>query len=148
MKTGDEGSSSTRTGQTRSRRVTALMASFGGAVVAIACGGGGPKAPVGISRGDAGAEAAVSPFATSPPPSGLPPMASMPPPGVAGSKRAKTRPAPGLVACSGATRPQGKDPVDLVKRIGDGCAAHSKMKPVGALMRGQQSDREMHQENK
>ena len=75
-------------------------------------------------------------------------MAAMPPPGVAGSKRAKTQGAPALAECSGASRAQAKDPAELVKRLGDACAAASKMKPVGALLRGQQGDRDPHQENK
>jgi hypothetical protein len=35
-----------------------------------------------------------------------------------------------------------------VKKLGEGCAGSSKMKPTGAAMRGQQGDREPHQEHK
>jgi hypothetical protein len=75
-------------------------------------------------------------------------MASMPPPGVAGSKKAKRKTDGALATCGGAARAQAKDPADLVKRLGEGCAAASKMKPVSAMLRGQQSDRDPHQENK
>lgn len=44
--------------------------------------------------------------------------------------------------------PQSKDPADLVKKVGDGCAAASKMKPVGSMLRGVQADREAHQNTK
>ena len=127
-----------------------LLASLAAAALAMACGGGGSaKAPSTGTTADAGAEGGAGPqWATSPPPSGLPPMASMPPPGVAGSKKAKRKPDGALAACGGATKAQAKDPADLVKRIAEGCAAASKMKPVSAMLRGQQSDREPHQENK
>jgi hypothetical protein len=75
-------------------------------------------------------------------------MASMPPPGVAGSKKAKRRPDATLAACGGAARPQAKDPVEFVKKLGETCAAASKMKPLGGMLRGQQSDKDPHQENK
>lgn len=132
------------------RRVcSGLVASLAAAAVAIACGGGGSaKTPAkGTAASDAGAEGGPQ-WATSPPPSGLPPMASMPPPGVAGSKKAKRKPDGALAACGGAMKAQAKDPADLVKRIGEGCAAASKMKPVSPMLRGQQSDRDPHQENK
>ena len=116
----------------------------------IACGGGGSaKAPAkGGPIGDAGAEGGASHLVTSPPPTGLPPMASMPPPGVAGSKKAKRKPDSALAACGGPSKAQAKDPADLVKRLGEGCAAASKMKPTSAMLRGTQSDRDPHQENK
>jgi hypothetical protein len=75
-------------------------------------------------------------------------MAAMPPPGVAGSKKAKRRPDAALAACSAAVRANGKDPADLVAKAGQTCAAPSKMKPLGALLRGQQGDRDAPQENK
>jgi len=99
---------------------------------------------------DGGGEGGAGPnvFATTPPPSGLPPMASMPPPGVNGSKKAKKKPDASLSACGGASRGSGKDPADVVKKIGDGCAAASKMKPAGALIKNQQADKDTHQESK
>lgn len=114
-----------------------------------ACGGGGPK-PVVIPQaaGDAGAEAAASPFATTAPPAGLPPMASMPPPGVVGSKKAKLRPDGAAFTCGGGAKPAAKDPAEHLKRLGEACAAASKMKPAGAQLRGQQSDKDAHQEQK
>ena len=132
------------------RLCSGLVASLAASAVALACGGGGSaKAPAKGSAADAGAEGGAGPqWATSPPPSGLPPMASMPPPGVAGSKKAKRKPDGALATCGGATTAQAKDPADLVKRLGEGCAAASKMKPVSAMLRGQQSDRDPHQENK
>lgn len=129
------------------RGLTALLAGVTAATVVIACGGSGAKVPATTKATDGGTDGTVSAFATTPPPSGLPPIAKMPPPGVAGSKRASTRLTPALASCSG-TKAQSKDPADLVKRAGDGCAATSKMKPVGALLRGQQGDKDAHQENK
>ncbi|MBX3200767.1 MAG: hypothetical protein KF894_21700 [Labilithrix sp.] len=130
-----------------SRIVSGGLAGVVAGALTLACGGGGAKAPAGASSSaDAGAEggAAVE-LATSPPPTGLPPMASMPPPGVAGSKKAKLRSDATLAACSGAGRTRAKDPAELVKKLGEACAATSKMKPLGAVLRGQQADREPHQ---
>lgn len=116
----------------------------------VACSGGGAKAPARTdadagAKGDAGASA---PMATTPAPSNLPPMASMPPPGVAGSKKAKRRPDAALATCAGAARGVVKDPAEAVKRMGEACAAASKMKPASAILRGQQADRDTHQENR
>jgi len=72
----------------------------------------------------------------------------MPPPGVAGSKKARRRPDAALYACGGGAKPTAKDPADLVKRVGEACAAASKMKPLGAAIRGTQADKDAHQEQK
>ncbi|MDF2692895.1 MAG: hypothetical protein K0S65_1278 [Labilithrix sp.] len=126
-----------------------VLASVVAGVLTFACGGGAKSPAHGTSRSDGGLEGGASTqLAVSPPPSGLPPMASMPPPGVAGSKKGKRRPDAALAACAGTSRPQAKDPADLVKRLGDACASSSKMKPAGAMLRGQQGDREAHQENR
>ena len=128
-----------------------LVAPTFAAAVLIACGGGGAaKTPAkGTPSAAAGPEGGTgTQLTTSPPPSGLPPMAPMPPPGVAGSKMAKRKLDGVLAACGGATKAQASDPADLVKRLGESCAAASKMKPASAMLRGQQSDREGHQENK
>jgi hypothetical protein len=117
-------------------------------VTAAAACGGGAKTPGKLGPADAGAEAGTGLLATSPPPSGLPPMATMPPPGVAGSKRAKRKPDDALSACGVTIAAQGKDPAALVQKIGEACAAASKMKPLGPPMRGQQADKDAHQENK
>lgn len=112
----------------------------------VGCSGGGAKTPAPSS--DAGAPTDGGTFAqATPAPSNLPPMATMPPPGVAGSKKAKRRHDAALSACAIAAAPS-KDPADTVKRLGEGCAAPSKMKPVGTMLRGQQSEREGHQENR
>src|SRR5512143_4025919 len=87
--------------------VSALLAALG-AAVAVACGGGGAKTPAKAGRGDAGASGAATELAATPPPSGLPPMAAMPAPGVAGSKRAKTKADNALATCAGAAKPQAK----------------------------------------
>ena len=114
----------------------------------VACGSKSTaKTPVVVPAADAGASA-VNAFATSPPPSGLPPMAVMPPPGVAGSKKAKIKSDGALAACGGQLEPHGKDPAAIVKTLGDACAAPSKMKPVGAALRGTQADNGAHQESK
>ena len=134
-------------------RITTVLASFVSFALAgvAACGGGGPK-PVAIpgaaADGGTAGDAGSSPFATTPPPSGLPPMAQMPPPGVVGSKKGKRRPDAALYACGARERASGKDPLALVKRIGEGCAFASKMKPMGAPFRGQQSDRDPHAEHR
>lgn len=118
-------------------------------VTSSACGNRGAKNPVSKAPNDGGAgEGGSSVFATSPPPSGLPAMASMPPPGVVGSKKAKMRPDGALATCGATAVPSAKDPADHVKKIGEACASASKMKPVGSLLRGNQADREPHQENK
>ena len=84
----------------------------------------------------------------SPPPSGLPALAAMPPAGVAGSRKATKKINASLYACGGGARPTARDPAELVKRLGESCAAAAKMKPAGALIRGQQGDRDAHQEHK
>ena len=123
-------------------------------LAAVACGGGNLPAsgPGGASasasaRADGGGASNGS-FALTPPPSGLPPLAAMPPAGVTGSKKGKKKSDPALFSCGGGARPIAKDPADLVKRLGDSCAAAAKMKPVGAMIRAQQADRDAHQEHK
>lgn len=117
--------------------------------VAAACGAGGAAtSPAGHPSASAAASSAGGSFAQTPPPSGLPPLAPMPPPGVAGSKKAKKKTDGALFACGGGAKPTAKDPADLVKRLGEACASVAKMKPVGALIRGQQADHDAHQEYK
>ena len=117
------------------------------ALLVTACGGREPIAPISTTDGgaDGGKPSALAP---TPPPSGLPPMAQMPPPGVAGSKKAKKKSDGALFACGGGAKPTAKDPSDLVKRIGEGCASAAKMKPVGAMLRGTQADKDAHLEHK
>ncbi len=131
-------------------------ASIAAAMVAItmlpgaaACGGGktGPGPAVAPTASGSGSVAAGGAGAT-PPPSGLPPMAVMPPPGVAGSKKGKKKTDGALFACGGGAKPSAKDPADLVKRLGESCAGAAKMKPVGAMIKAQQADRDAHQEHK
>ncbi len=74
-------------------------------------------------------------------------MASMPPPGVAGSRKARKKTDSALFACGAGALPAAKDPAELVKRLGEACAG-GKLKPVGAAIRGQQADRDAHQEHK
>jgi hypothetical protein len=111
----------------------------------LACGGSGAKASVTVPPPDAGAPKSSTTFLTTPPPSGLPPMANMPAPGVAGSKKGKRRPDAALAACTAA--PPSGAPEAQVKKLGESCAAPSKMKPVGALLRGEQGDKDAPQEN-
>ncbi len=113
-----------------------------------ACGEAKPAAGPTRPAADGGADAAAPALVLSPPPSGLPPLAVMPPPGVAGSKKAKKKTDAALYACGGGAKPSAKDPAELVKRLGEACAAAAKMKPVGALIRGQQADKDAHQEHK
>jgi hypothetical protein len=72
----------------------------------------------------------------------------MPPPGVLGSKKAKKKTDGALFACGGGAAPTAKDPGDLVKRLGEACATLAKMKPASAMIRGQQADKDAHQEHK
>ena len=115
-----------------------------------ACGEAKPAAGPTKPGSDAGADAdaAAPALVLSPPPSGLPPLAVMPPPGVAGSKKAKKKTDASLYACGGGAKPSAKDPAELVKRLGEACASAAKMKPVGALIRAQQADKDAHQEHK
>lgn len=116
------------------------------ALLMAACGGGGAKAPA-PAAADAGADAAApKPLATTPPRGDLPPMAAMPAPGVVGSKKAKRRADPALAACSGSAVRSGGAEAQL-KRVVDGCAGASKMKPASAVLKGQQGDKDAHQEN-
>jgi hypothetical protein len=112
---------------------------------------GGAKAPSGTRdtapKGPA-PDAAPPGLATTPPPAGLPPFSPMPPPGVVGSRKAKTRRDGALFACGGGKSPQAKDPAAEVKRLGEACAEASKMRPTGATFRGQQADRERHHEHR
>ncbi len=127
---------------------TSLIATL----AAVACGGGklpaaAPGSAGASARADAGGASNGS-FALTPPPSGLPPVAIMPPAGVTGSKKAKKKSDPALFSCGGGAKPIAKDPADLVKRLGESCASAAKMKPVGAMIRAQQADRDAHQEHK
>jgi len=112
-------------------------------VVAAACGGQSPKTTVAVPPPDAGAPKPA--LAVTPPPSGLPPMATMPAPGVAGSKKGRRRPDAALAACA-VSAPPGT-PETQLKKMGEACAGPSKMKPAGALMRGEQGDKDAPQEN-
>jgi hypothetical protein len=114
----------------------------------LACGSGGKQQPAlaPVQVPSAGASGAA-PGAT-PPPSGLPPMAPMPPPGVAGSRKARKKANAALYSC-GATGPlAARDPAEQVKRLGEACAGPSRMHATGAPLRGQLSDRDPHQEHR
>ncbi len=126
-----------------------IFAVTAGLTAVAACKSKPATTPVNVPGADAGAEGgAPNVFATSPPPSGLPPMAAVPPPGVAGSKKAKVKDDAALAECGGKDVPHAKDPAALVKKIGESCAGASKMKPVGAPLKGTQADRDPHQDNK
>ena len=126
------------------------FAVIAGLTAMAACKGGGQaNAPVSVPPADGGADTSTpNVFATTPPPSGLPPMSSVPPPGVAGSKKGKLKEDAALAECGGKEPPHAKDPAALVKKIGEACAASSKMKPVGAALKGTQADRDPHQDSK
>ncbi len=130
----------------RLRPLLALV--LAGTALPVACGPGAKQPPVGpvnVPTADAGASAAA---ATSPPPSGLPPMAAMPPPGVAGSRKAHAKPNPALYDCGAGAPTAARDPAEQVKRIGEACAAATRMHPAGPSIRGQSSDRDPHQEHR
>jgi hypothetical protein len=136
--------------------VFASATSLVAVLAAVACGGGnlpatGPgsaSAHASASARADGGGASNGSFALTPPPSGLPPLAAMPPAGVTGSKKAKKMSDPALFTCGGGAKPVAKDPADLVKRLGESCASAAKMKPVGPMIRAQQADRDAHQEHK
>lgn len=123
------------------------------AVALAACGGSKPATgPSGAPTAspDAGAPASSSASRPLPALGPLPPMATMPPPGVAGSKKAKTKTDAALGTCAGAI-PRAKDPEGLVKKVGEACASASKgakPKPLGAPFKGQQADSAPHAEHK
>lgn len=121
-----------------------------GLTALAACKGGNQaNTPVSVPPVDGGTDASTpNVFATTPPPSGLPPMAPIPPPGVAGSKKAKVKDDAALIECGGKEASHAKDPSALVRRIGEACAAPSKMKPVGGPLKGTQADKDPHQDNK
>lgn len=127
-------------------------AALGGTLLVVACGGGKPAGPaVSVPATGASASSSAAPGATtSTPPPGLPAMAAMPAPGVTGSKKAKKRADASLAACGGGagSARTSRDPAAEVKRLGDACAATSKMRPVGAAIRGSQADKDAHQEHK
>ena len=141
-----------RSGRDTEERALVFVALTSLIAIAAACGGGGSAKPAtgahAAGSGSASASAGGGSFAQTPPPSGLPPLAAMPPPGVTGSKKGKKKADGSLFACGGGARPIAKDPSDLVKRLGESCASAAKMKPVGAMIRAQQADRDAHQEHK
>lgn len=124
-----------------------VVLGLGVAVVACGAGGKDTKAPR-AAPSDAGAEAGATKLVTSPPPSNLPPMAQMPPPGVAGSKKGRRKADSAVASCAAGVATRGADPAGLVKRAGEACAAAAKAKPSGAILRGNQDDKGAHQELK
>ncbi|AKV04729.1 hypothetical protein AKJ09_11392 [Labilithrix luteola] len=133
------------------RLVFTGIAALGPAIALVACGGGSKTAatPAAASASaDAGPPKPSAVVTVTPPPSGLPPMAAMPPPGVAGSKKGKVKQDPQLYACGAGAKASTKDPAELVKRAGEGCATASKMRPLGSPIRGQQADKDPSQEQK
>ena len=75
-------------------------------------------------------------------------MAAMPPPGVAGSRKARMKRDAALYDCGAGAPTAGRDPAEQVKRIGEACAAVSRMHPAGPPLRGTSSDRDPHQEHR
>lgn len=105
--------------------------------------GGGAASSAQASAPDGGGSSTLSPA-----PSGLPPIAIMPPSGVAGSKKAQKKTTSGLFACGGGATATAKDPADKVKRLGESCAAVAKLTRASAMIRSQQGDQDAHQEHK
>jgi hypothetical protein len=93
------------------------------------------------SRQDGGAPSWV----VTPPPSGLPPFAPMPPPGVVGSKKARAKRDPSWLACHTSVRPS-RDLAAEVSARGKACEKATKMHPVGAVLKGTQGAGDPHQE--
>lgn len=125
-------------------------------LLSVACGGkpaqdAGGKVPSAPAP-DGGAGAGNGTASRPPPELGpLPPMAKMPPAGVAGSRKATRKEDAALASCAGAAFPRAKDPDGLVKRVGEACAkapAGAKLKPLGAARRGQQDAAAPHADQK
>jgi hypothetical protein len=72
----------------------------------------------------------------------------MPPPGVAGSKKAKNKHDPSFAACHASFRTTSKDLGAEVAKLGQSCATSTKMHAIGGLLRGTQGDGDPHQEYK
>lgn len=71
----------------------------------------------------------------------------MPPPGVAGSKKARTQPDAATYPCIAGPKSPG-DVSEQVKRLGEGCAASTKTHALGAPMSGSLGDRDPHAEHR
>lgn len=94
------------------------------------------------SQPDGGAQPS---WIVTPPPSGLPPFAPMPPPGVVGSKKARAKRDPSWQACHAGVKPS-KDLAAEVAARGKACENATKMHPVGGVLRGTQGAGDPHQE--
>lgn len=112
--------------------------------LATACGPSTPQKPK-----TPGPAPSASDAARPAPPAGLPKMAEMPPPGVRGSKKAKTRDDDKLWACAASAAAGGRGAAsERAKAIGEACSGPSKMKPVGAPFTGSQAAGDAHTETK
>jgi hypothetical protein len=112
----------------------------------LACGNAPKKDALSIppTASDAGASSGPS-WVTTPPPSGLPPMAPMPPPGVVGSKKAHKKHEKAFSSCQQGVKPS-KDLAAEVTARGKACEQATKMHPVGGVLRGSQSAGDPHSE--
>jgi hypothetical protein len=72
----------------------------------------------------------------------------MPPPGVVGSRKARKKTDAALYSCGAGVRPGTKDPAEQVKRVAEACSGPAHMHAVGAPLRGQEGDRDTHQEHR
>lgn len=115
------------------------------AALGAACGGASnpalaiPTTPVGT------ADAAASGWVVTPPPSGLPPFAPMPPPGVVGSKKARAKRDASWQACHLGVKAS-KDLAAEVAARGKACEKATKMRPLGGVLKGSQGAGDPHQE--
>lgn len=118
----------------------------GALAVLIACGNSPKKDVLSIPSTNAGSDAGATPsWATTPPPSGLPPFAPMPPPGVTGSKKAHKKRDAAWQACHQSVKAS-KDLAAEVAARGKACEQATKMHAVGGVLRGSQSAGDAHQE--
>lgn len=74
-------------------------------------------------------------------------MATMPPPGVAGSSAGAVTVDEALFRCAAGASARGDAPLGAVKKLGEACKAVSKMSPLGAPVQRSQADRDAHQEH-
>ncbi len=124
----------------------ALAATLAPLFTAAACGPGkkdpvlAPLPATSVGVPDASGSAAGSPaWAVTAPPSGLPPFATVPPPGARGSKKASRKAMAGLDACLPFTAST-RDVVAELERTAQACAKVAALKPIGQPFRGTQGD--------
>jgi hypothetical protein len=110
-------------------------------LLALACGNSAPPPNVPASPGAAPAVSSANPASAA---SSAPPPASA----VAGSKKVTKKNDPSWASCHATYKMQTKDLAVEVGSLAKGCAAATKMKPMGDVLKGSQGETSPHQEFK